>query len=1261
MARASSILSPLIPPCTCARQPPRRYASLRAGTATPPPHLDFLYPTFGFFSRSLPGPAPSPPKFVAPSPSSHSFSRTLRGAYGTALGGRAAKVKWDDCVCGRAVFSCLRCRPSSSAAGSVAQEESVEVDEIQAPSEVIPELPPADDPSPPPILSSDPPLAPSPRPASRRQLLQVMRKLDVSLPAARLQRDTRRSEPKLQSPRAVQASLLAPATALNGLEESANALWESLDVSQSDVAAISELTSTDQLDLIRLFARFVRAAPTLRSATALTTDDEAIELESMRDRLDQFRKVQGERIGVLLEKLSGPDHVRSRAALFLDSLALRDLLPEVPPPPSSDNLPDPFHAALSAVFQPATPSTPAEAVSISQSNLSTLSLLIESWERSPDGAYQALKLVVGWQLETALSLRGASTHETRYAEILRRAYGELLAKLPPSPSVWFAQETTPSDARVIGVHLIQNLSYTGASLEALQIRQSLARKGVRLSGDENVGVCIALMEGLFRDGFIEDANAVVRELDPSALIDDFATHALASQELRVKALKTAVKVVAQRGRMTKVDDWLARLESVGWQGDMEGAARQMRSHSERASLPGTRLVFDAPRGAEARAQATERDQARLYGELIRANVRVDDLKGGMAALERLIKEGLRPTRAIINSLMYGYAGRGDRERTYALFNRLGAFSLKADLVSYGALMSLHANLRDPEAAQRVIKMLEGDGLVANRRIWTTLMNGLVEVGSFSKAVDIFYFLKAHPDPAMQPDIATTNVLLKANVLLSTPAQSVLALFRRMLEGGLRPNAQTYTLLMQSVCTAGLMDIAEDLFTLMDRPSRDNSLNLPIPAVAIAPDAFTFSILIRGYLAKEDTTKARACLNEMMARGISPSSVTYGIIVGSYLRSDTADGLSLARSLAKEFITASPLASLKYSKPTRYDRPLARGQELLNVFGPIINAYAKRMDVVVAMDYFQQVLQQEVQPSIPLYTSLMDAYRGTRQLDSVRYLWNHIYQLVLDTHGTPSSDPTDSTVRIDADHRNVLCLPLSVLIDSLAATHRHAEIASTWQLLSSQGFAFDSSNWNSLAVALVDDGQLERAFWISECILCPAERDEEGMYHRTRGDIGGGGGVFNDSESVDVALRLPQRAYLYREGEVAAQRRSPTTILQAISPAPPLEEVDLVEEVEDIELIPSLFRAQEVLRSHYWFPHAMLLRSIERALVELSAQGGRKITRGNWRGNEVSERYETVLQDEEAEALSGRLRDEHPKTMMALRRRQDAVERNEERY
>ena len=1129
-------------------------------------------------------------------------------------------------MCGRTKQSCLSCRATSTSARALVAEPQLPEEEEESPHDV---------PEPPPV----PPAATK---INGKTAAALLRKYDTMLPSVRGLNDRRRGVGKL-------GKLVSAEEARSRIEE----LWGSTKRLRNVVQG-GKVTATQQLDLIRLFARIPRGALPEPSGPSGKATQELQTPDASGAPLEAVRRLAGEKMAQLLREYpvaKGDSHRKSVATLRIDSLGLLDNVPEIPLSTSLPSPDDVFGNDLRTIFRPASSELrPEKQRTLLQSQRTTLVVLLEAWRRSARGPEQALKLVFGWNLEHVFE--AAEYERAGAADFIRRQYGELLGRLPPSPLSWLERSAVESvDLKAFAPHLISFLATTGSPIESLRIWEHLESRSITLPVVVELQVATTLFDGLAQHGFYGDADAVGKQLEEllessSALENEHE----GEQALAIAAYRMTVKVAAAQGRATQVSELLGKLREIGWVGGLEDPARRMRAQAQLSQLVGVRSLFDAAAGLE----SSKRDRARLWGELVRAYVRVDDVESGMKALADLVDAGLRPTIATVNSLLFGLAARHDVERTYALFNRLGDLELRPDVVSYNALVTLHSNLRDTEAAGRVLTEMQRQGIVPDQRVWTTVMNAYVELAQWTRALQIFAFLDSHLDPRLQPDSATTNVILKAIVLSATPAQAALSLFRKAVGQGLRPSAQTYTLLMQSVCTAGLMDIAEDLFTLMDRPFESSPL--PIGTTVVKPDAFVFSILINGYLKRGETRKAQACLAEMRARGIQASSVTYGIIVGSFVRQRTSGGIEKAMGIAKSFLEGSPLADRRHKQPSGDDRPLVARQALLSVLGPLIHGLAKKMEAKAAMDLFSDLLGRKVEPSISIYTSMMTAYRGAGEVDDVRFIFRRLHGRLLDAFPAPSPPPSPSPSpspslssssspspfpsllttleakppsplapslasspshplrQIDTSHRNTLSLPFTILIDTLSELpDGHVEIIRTWELLISQGFSFDASNWNALGIASCRAGELECAFWIAETVLLRGE-DEPALDPSTFSFL------FGPGSRPDPPSRAPSRLFQLRQPERDAHRKRPEEIEDLLA-SPVLTEAEFAPTVEE---------STRIRRANYWFPYAAFLEVLDRGLTARPAVG----LPGN---KEKVERRETRWA----------LRAAHPRTMAAL--------------
>lgn len=289
-----------------------------AATLSPPAPivetlLEFLYPSFGFFSRTLPPESLPLPNIIR---NHHKWKR------GRMLGQPLSRIRlqWSQCACGRTHASCMRCRALSSFS-TAAREESKEEEGNGSPGPSTSARP---DPAPPPADLSI--RSPSAR-VDLSALTKIIQVFDAQLPSIRTTSLARRSLPPMAH--TPLARRLRPGRAttwtLDSAESSANELWNRTSSFRSSSSVT--LPDVQQLDFIRLFARFVRAVPAHSPVLPASSESHLSEVETYMERLAAFRQKQGERMSELLDTLPigrGNSHWRSLATLYIDSLCLSD-------------------------------------------------------------------------------------------------------------------------------------------------------------------------------------------------------------------------------------------------------------------------------------------------------------------------------------------------------------------------------------------------------------------------------------------------------------------------------------------------------------------------------------------------------------------------------------------------------------------------------------------------------------------------------------------------------------------------------------------------------------------------------------------------------------------------------------------------------------------------------------------------------------------------------------------------------------------------
>lgn len=1028
-------------------------------------------------------------------------------------------------------------------------------------------------------------------------------------------------------------------------------------------------------------------------------------LEGERREEDFLRVKAGELIETFLERLDGGGKRSelSEAGLWIESYSLRGMTTTLFKEEEEEEE-GKFRKAVETVFGTGWEDEKLDSKVRNQrvqAIRSGLASLFNSWERlstTGGGGELSFKLVHElYDLSPIFStVIDPKRHrqETAYNDLLKRQYGVLLARLESSPSGWW-EEQDESVMESSGRHLVEFLARSGSAGEARKIWEGLERLRLERETDplviqgegtddsiERLKALTSLVDGLIMEKFYEDANSLANDLERLAKVIELGQDE-EDRGIVLDAYRTLAKIASNQGRPTILDRLLKKIDTLPSSTpptkstaspSLETFARRLRVKSSRSDPKSVQAMFRSLQNSEEWESATKEDQARVWSQVVLAFTRVNNVESAVKTLQAIVESGLQPPLAAVNSILFGYARRGDVVTVDSLYQQLvqGDFvRSKPDVGSWNARVLVRTVMKDPSAAGRVIEEMQVNGIRPNRQTWTTLMSGLVDAGQWRQAFEVYRYLEQHPSIEFRPDTATTNVVLKACVLTATPANSVLSLFRQLLLRGFRPNMMTYTLVLQSLTSAGLMDLAEELYLMMDRPSSssssssDSPSSLPTSMTPVRPDQFIFSTLIAGYLKRDEKEKARACLAEMRRRGIEPSSITLAIVVGARLTERSTpmkvkQMIAEARKLIREEDTARVgLASKRRTQASGKDRKLVMGDEALAIFAPIFRSAAKQGLAGAALELLEEVQSRRKSESVPveLYTMLMDAFRRVDDqemaADNVKTVWDRVYESVAERFVTlkdSSSLPSSATLpdqftshflttsrldlRVDPAQSSILCIPLTILLDSLARVERHHFLGTIWRALARQGFSFDASNWNTLAIYFARDMQLERAFWIAEHILCRPHEDDSPVTSPAKFESD-----FSKVTRSSAVARSPSRLSNLRQIERDQQRKQPLDLNSILASSPASTPIDISKTFDG---------ALKVRTSTFWHPYATLLEALETSLETLTLTGDIEVGENDVPATEVRDK----------------LMADHPRTMQAIelwRTRGERKERERERY
>ena len=601
-----------------------------------------------------------------------------------------------------------------------------------------------------------------------------------------------------------------------------------------------------------------------------------------------------------------------------------------------------------------------------------------------------------------------------------------------------------------------------------------------------------LLETYCAKKLLHQAHAVVLEMGRQQLPVKFQllaklTRLLAKRDLFVLAhevftsmdpstdprlyYSTGLHLYARRGDVDRADHFFSKHVDNNWSMPV---TRCMLMHAHAVAGKAETVVelfhkfFPTTSGGDFLA---ERPGIVHFSTVILAYAQLADFDGIDFWLEKMLEAGCRPDGHVYSIILQSFARHGDVDSVAALFDQMRTAKVKPDRAHYTSVVSLLAQRKDAVAAEAFYLRALREGITPDRMMITSLMNAHVEAGSWEGVVRIFDYLRQSSHFRRDLSIEIYNTLLKAYILIGTPFRVVLAVFRKLVRVGVRPDGYTYALVIQSACDAGKMNIAEELFAEMEEKAESLESLRHL-------DAYVLTIIMAGHIRQRSKDRARACYEDMQRRGIQPSSVTYKQVLQAYANDRTEASLKIAESFLRQIMDSD-------ADDPSWTGSESRSSALGNIYSPLMLVYARKEKPEEVVRLFNGMLEAGGRPSLESLTIMLDVHRRTNNIDVVRQLWPQIWEHALQLSCADELFKGDNST--SRRRSNLLCMPLSIYIDALSAAGEHRAVLDAWTRAKAEGFSFDAHNWNHLAVVLVRAGELDRAFEVLERVLIPHSR------------------------------------------------------------------------------------------------------------------------------------------------------------------------------
>ena len=741
----------------------------------------------------------------------------------------------------------------------------------------------------------------------------------------------------------------------------------------------------------------------------------------------------------------------------------------------------------------------------------------------------------------------------------------------------------------VGEHLIDALCSSQLFEEAMDVM----RRMERLSIPPSINNKLVLIKALVKEKIFGSAHGLyahVRE----------GMKGMRETELR-EVWSTGLYLHAMEGDVVQAKSDFMHLEQRNWI-NFDAIALMLHATAIKGLAKETIETFERffPRGGQPSRFKYGKPTRTHYTEVLLAHAQTGAMDRVHIWLKRMMEDKILPDAYTYAILLKGFAFSGDVSSLSKLLKRMKSSGITPNLHGYTIVISFLAQTGDSVGAERTYQRALTDGIKPDIKMLNALMFAHVQSGHWQGVVDTFNYIKSLPDRRYRPTTATYNTLLKAYVLIGTPFSTISDLVTEQEALGTRPDAHTFALLVQSACDHKEFDLALGLLDHMDKLARKIESGVEVTVYVLA-------ILMGSFLRNGDKVRARDMFEQMKARNIVPTAITYSKIIHAYAQEGTSETLELAEAFLRKLVSEG--LEDDGVRVGWVSNSGGRSLALETLYQPLMYIYAKLRRVEDVERLQQELLDQGGRASLGGLTALLAAYRNSGDVEAGKQTWSLIFDMASqhsklgDTLSSDETKPDDRPEPISWS--NILCVPLSIYVDLLSSAGNHTEVAKVWDELRTHGFTFDSHNWNHLIIALVRAGEPERAFAILERVILPnaipASSAREAEYGRKSRQpdsplsivVGG-----SNEASLPVRDGSPAESPAWAETNVHKLNRRMEGIRQIserLESHPMMDDSsrgDFAHRLETLQLIPFTWNS--------WQPHSVTLSVLSQTLARLAS-------------------------------------------------------------
>ncbi|KAJ8904469.1 hypothetical protein NDN08_000986 [Rhodosorus marinus] len=345
---------------------------------------------------------------------------------------------------------------------------------------------------------------------------------------------------------------------------------------------------------------------------------------------------------------------------------------------------------------------------------------------------------------------------------------------------------------------------------------------------------------------------------------------------------------------------------------------------------------------------------------------------------KLKRAGVPLDNKIYNLFMTAYINTKAPEKAINIFQEIGSPNMEC----YTSLVKAYRKLNRLDDVQAVKSRMERDRVPLSVMTYNTILSAYAQSGDVENVENLFREISARH---LIPDTGSWNNRMNAHFKAHrgrAKLEKVRDVYKAMRLGNVAPNKFTFTILVSACVGCGELDLAENCLEEM-------------ADAGVQPDTFIYNKVIEGYADHLRYESALTLLEKMNAGGdVRPNEYTYGQtiracsaagheeIAHSLIDSMRGRGfkpsaqvyVTLLRAYAKRGNIVSSFRVVQEMKDAGFDPDV-------RTMSALMHACVESEDGALAVSVYSRMVQLRMKPDVVSYTTLIRAYgkRGDTEM------------------------------------------------------------------------------------------------------------------------------------------------------------------------------------------------------------------------------------------------------------------------------------------